>query len=348
MAPSLGDLAARFGCNLGDLATKFGCELRGDADVQIESVASLHNADSSSLSFLSSPAFKEQLASTNAAAVILRAENASLCPTACLINENPYASYARMAAEICPAPQYDPGVHASATVASSAKVAASAHIAANAVVGDRSIIGEKSYVGPGCVIGPDCVIGDDCRFIANVTVVRNVVMGARCLLHPGVVIGTDGFGNAQTPEGWVKVPQLGGIRVGDDVEIGANSAIDCGALDDSIIENGVRIDNLVHIAHNIRIGEHTAIAAKCGFAGSVTIGKRCMFAGNAGAVGQVTICDDVIVSALGMVTKDITEPGVYASSFAAEPARDWNRNVANVRRLGSLKDRVKKLEKDAK
>ncbi len=334
--------------SLGELATRFGCELRGDADVQIETVASLHNADSSSLSFLSSPAFKQHLTSTKAAAVILRAEDASLCPAACLINENPYASYARMAAEIRPAPRYEPGVHASATIASTASVAASAHIAANAVVGERSTIGENTYVGPGCVVGPDCTVGDDCRLIANVTVVRSVVMGARCLLHPGVVIGTDGFGNAMTPEGWVKVPQLGGVRVGDDVEIGANTAIDCGALDDTVIEDGVRIDNLVHIAHNVRIGEHTAIAAKCCFAGSVTIGKRCMFSGNSGSTGHVTICDDVIVSILGMITKDITEPGVYASSFPAEPVRDWNRNVARVRRLGKLTDRVRKLEKDAK
>ena len=334
--------------SLGDLATRFDCELRGDADIQIESVASLHNANSSSLSFLSSPAFEHQLASTKAAAVILRAKNAELCPTACLISDNPYASYARMAAAISPAPHYDPGVHASATIASSATVAASAHIAANAVVGDRSTIGERSYVGPGCVVGPDCTVGDDCRLIANVTVVRNVVMGARCLLHPGVVIGTDGFGNAMTPEGWVKVPQLGGVRVGNDVEIGANTAIDCGAIDDTVIENGVRIDNLVHIAHNVRIGEHTAIAASCCFAGSVTIGKRCMFSGNSGSTGHVTICDDVIVSILGMITKDITEPGVYASSWPAEPVRDWNRNVARVRRLDSLTDRVKKLEKDAK
>jgi len=333
---------------LGDLATKFGCELRGDADVQIESVASLNNAHSSSLSFLSSPAFKQQLVSTKAAAVILRAEDAELCPTACLISDNPYASYARMAAEICPAPKYKPGVHPSATVSATATVAASAHIAASAVVGDRSIIGERCYVGPGSVVGPDCEVGDDCRFIANVTVVRSVVMGARCLLHPGVVIGTDGFGNAQTPEGWVKVPQLGGVRVGDDVEIGANTAIDCGSIDDTIIEDGVRIDNLVHIAHNVRIGEHTAIAAQSCFAGSVTIGKRCMFSGNSGSTGHVTICDDVIVSILGMITKDITEPGVYASSWPAEPVRDWNRSVARVRRLDSLNDRVKKLEKDAK
>jgi UDP-3-O-[3-hydroxymyristoyl] glucosamine N-acyltransferase len=253
-----------------------------------------------------------------------------------------------MAAEIQPAPRYEPGIHALATIASTASIAASAHIAANAVVGERSTIGENTYVGPGCVVGPDCTVGDDCRFIANVTVVRQVVMGARCLLHPGVVIGTDGFGNAMTPEGWVKVPQLGGVLVGNDVEIGANTAIDCGSIDDTVIEDGVRIDNLVHIAHNVRIGEHTAIAAQSCFAGSVTIGKRCMFSGNSGSTGHVTICDDVIVSILGMITKDITEPGVYASSWPAEPVRDWNRNVARVRRFGSLIDRVKKLEKDAK
>lgn len=332
--------------SLGELATRFDCELIGDADVIVENVASLGSAGPNSLSFLSSAAFKQQLASTKAAAVILRADDAGDSPTASLISDNPYASYAKMAAAVCPAPSYLPGVHTTAYVSPDASIAASAHVAANAVVGEGATIGKNTYIGPGCVVGPDCVVGEHCRLLANVTVVRNVVIGDRCILHPGAVIGCDGFGNAMTPEGWIKVPQIGGVRIGDDVEIGANTTIDCGALDDTVIENGVRIDNLVHIAHNVRVGAHTAIAAQCGFAGSAVIGKRCMFAGHSGTVNHVTVCDDVILSAQGMITKDITEPGVYASSFAAEPVKDWNRQVARFRRLVKLVGRVSKLEKD--
>ncbi|MDH3533302.1 MAG: UDP-3-O-(3-hydroxymyristoyl)glucosamine N-acyltransferase [Gammaproteobacteria bacterium] len=331
--------------SLEELATRFGCELIGDAAVTVDNVASLANANSTSLSFLTSPAFKQQLAVTKAAAVILRAADAKDCPTASLINANPYECYARMATLICPAPSFEPGIDATASVASTATVAASAHVAAHVVIGDRSTVGEHTYIGPGCVVGPDCHIGAGSRLIAKVTVARKVTLGLRCILHPGVVVGSDGFGNAMTPDGWLKVPQVGGVRIGNDVEIGANSTVDCGALDDTVIEDGVRIDNLVMIAHNVHIGAHTAIAAQCGFAGSAVLGKRCMFAGHSGSVGHITVCDDVVLSGQGMITKDITEPGVYASSFAAEPVRDWNRQVARFRRLDKLIERVKQLEK---
>lgn len=334
--------------SLGELATRFGCDLHGDADVTVDNVASLQNADSRSLSFLSSPTFKPQLYSTKAAAVILRVGDVDDSPTACLVNDNPYACYARIAATIKPGPTFEAGRHASAFVATSASIAASAHIAANAVVDERASIGEDTYVGPGCVVGPDCVIDDGGKLLANVTVVRNVTIGKRCILHPGAVVGSDGFGNAMTPEGWVKVPQLGGVRIGDDVEIGANTTIDCGALDDTVIEDGVRIDNLVMVAHNVNIGAHTAIAAQCGFSGSTMIGKRCLFAGHSGTVGHITICDDVILSGKCMISKDINEPGVYASSFPAEPVREWNRMVARFRRLDKLIGRVNKLEKGSK
>ena len=334
--------------SLGELASQFGCELVGDADTIVDNVASLGRANASSLTFLSSPAFKPQLASTKAAAVILRANDAADCPVAALIHDNPYACYARMAAVIHPEPVHEPGVHTSASVSESAAVAASAHIAPGVVIGDGSTVGENAYIGPGCVIGRNCIIGDGGHLVANVTVVRNVVIGERCLLHPGVVLGSDGFGNAMTPEGWIKVPQLGGVRIGDDVEIGSNSTIDRGALDDTVIEDGVRLDNLVHLAHNVKIGAHTAIAAQCGFAGSAVIGKRCMFAGHSGTVGHVTVCDDVVLSAKAMITKDIKEPGVYAGSFTSEPVREWNKQIARFRRLEKLNQRVSKLEKDKK
>lgn len=332
--------------SLGELASKFDCELRGDPDVQVSGVSSLHNASSTSLSFLSSSAFKKQLADTKAAAVILRAKDADDSPTACLIHDNPYACYARIAAHLYPAPAIEAGIDGRAFVAESATVSSSSQVAPLATVCEGAVIGENCYIGPGCVIGPGCEVGNDARLVANVTLARNVILGVRALIHPGTVIGCDGFGNAMTPEGWVKVPQLGRVVVGDDVEIGANCTIDLGALGDTVIDNGVRIDNLVHIAHNCKIGEHTAIAGQCGFAGSAVVGKRCMFGGQAGMVGHISICDDVIVWGQGMITKSITKPGTYGSGFPSEPANEWNRRVARFRRLGKLLERVSKLEKD--
>ncbi len=253
-----------------------------------------------------------------------------------------------MASFLCPPPSHAPGIHASAVIDPTATVADSAHVAANVVIEENSRIGERAFIGPGTVIGPNCVVGKECRLIASVTLARAVRIGERGIIHPGAVIGSDGFGNAMTPEGWLKVPQLGGVRIGDDVEIGANTTVDCGALDDTVIGNGVRIDNLCMIAHNVHVGEHTAMAAMVGIAGSTRIGKRCLFAGKGGAVGHVSICDDVVVAAKTFVSKDVTEPGTYTASFPAEPARKWARQLARFRRLGSLADRVSKLERGGK
>ena len=333
---------------LGELAAQFDCELVGDPDVVIDNVAGLLNAGPTSLSFLSNPKFLKQLAATRAAAVVIRAEDVDDSPAASLVSDNPYADYARMAAVIHPSPQYAAGIDASAVISPTAEISSTAHIAANVSVGDRSIIGDNTFVGPGTVVGPDCSVANDCRLIANVTLVRDVRLGQRGILHPGVVIGADGFGNAMTPDGWIKVPQLGGVRIGDDVEIGANTTVDCGAIEDTVIEDGVRIDNLCMIAHNAHIGAHTAMAAMTGIAGSTTIGKRCLFAGQSGVVGHINICDDVVVSGKAVISKDITEPGVYAASFTAEPAREWSRKVARFRRLDQLIERVRKLEKAGK
>lgn len=334
--------------SLGELAARFGCDLAGDPDVTVDDVASLANAGPNALSFLSNPGLKPALATTRAAAVVLRAEDADGAPVPTLICENPYAAYARMAAIIHPPPQARPGVHASAVVDPSASISESAQIDAQVVIGANSVIGDSACIGPGSIVGPDCSVGAGSRLIANVTLARKVKIGDRSIVHPGAVIGADGFGNAMSPEGWVKVPQVGGVVIGDDVEIGANTTIDCGAIDDTVIEDGVRIDNLCMIGHNVRIGAHTAMAAMAAIAGSTTIGKRCMFAGKSGTVGHITICDDAIINGRCTVSKDITEPGVYASSFAAEKVADWNRIVARVRRLDKLVDRVRKLEKGGK
>jgi len=334
--------------SVGELATRFDCELVGDPGVVVDHVAGLANAGPRSLSFLSSSKFGRHLSSTRAAAVILRAEDADSCPTVCLISDNPYAAYARMASLLHPPVLPEPGTHPTAVIDASARVAATAYVGAQAVIEAGAVIGDYAAIGPGCFVGPNCRIGDYTRLHANVTFVRNVVVGKRCIFHSGCVVGSDGFGNALTPEGWIKVPQLGGVRIGDDVEIGSCTSVDCGAIDDTVIGNGVRLDNQIQIGHNVQIGEHTAIAASCAIAGSAIVGKRCMFAGMVGMAGHIEVCDDVIVNGKGMISKDITEPGAYASNFPIDPVREWNRNVAMVRRLGKLTERVSKLEKGSK
>jgi UDP-3-O-[3-hydroxymyristoyl] glucosamine N-acyltransferase len=334
--------------SLGELATRFECDLNGDPNVEVHSVATISNAGPGCLTFLSNSGYKKQLSSTKAAVVVLRAADAKDCQVAALISDDPYACYARIAALLYPSPAICPGVHASAVVESTSKIAASAQIDALAYVGERSVIGENSYVGPGCVIGPDCVVGDDCRFISNVSLPRKVTIGNRGIFHPGAVIGGDGFGNAVTAEGWVKVPQVGGVVIGDDVEIGSNTTVDCGAIDDTVIEDGVRIDNLCQISHNARIGAHTAMAGASGVSGSTVVGKRCMFGGQSGAVGHITICDDAVIGGKAMISRDITEPGLYVSNFPAEKSDVWNKRVARFRRLDTLLKRITALEKSEK
>jgi UDP-3-O-[3-hydroxymyristoyl] glucosamine N-acyltransferase len=312
----------------------------------VDHVATLPSAGRGALTYLTNSAYKGELSRTKASVVVLAPADAEDSPVATLICADPYAAYARMADVIHPAPALVPGVHPLAAVHDSAHVAGSAQIDAHVSIGERTVIGERVYIGPGTVIGSDCTIGDGCRLVANISIPRKVTIGRRGLVHPGAVIGADGFGNAMTNEGWVKVPQVGGVVIGDDVEIGANTTIDCGAIDDTVIEDGVRIDNLCMIAHNVHVGAHTAMAAGVGIAGSAKIGKRCMFAGHSGTVGHVSVCDDVVVSGKCVITKNITEPGVYASMFPAEEARSWNRRIARFRRLETLYERVGKLESD--
>ena len=334
--------------SLGELAEQFSCELIGDPRIEVSRLGTLAGAGADSLSFLSSDAYKKQLPSTKAAAVVLRADDADDCPVAALVSDDPYASYARMAAVVSPPPAYEPGIHPSAVVAESATVASSAHVAANAVIEDRAVIGENTYVGPGAVVGPGCTVGSDCRILANATLVRDVTAGDRCIFHPGAVLGSDGFGNAMTPDGWFKVQQVGGVRIGSDVEIGACTTVDCGAIEDTVIGNGVRIDNQVQIGHNVHIGDHTAMAAGVGIAGSTHIGSRCLIAGMVGIAGHIEIVDNVTILGKCMVSKSLTKPGAYASMFPVEEARTWSRRVASLRRLDKLQSRVSALEKKDK
>lgn len=333
------------GISLGSLAARFDCELVGDADAEVTHVATLANASAGALSFLANPAYRDQLASTGAGAVILKPGDAEHSPVSVLVSDDPYLLFARIAAELHPPPDHPPGVHPSAVVDPSANVADSAYVGPLSVVGEDAEVAARAHVGPGCIVGDRCVVGESARLIANVTLVQDVKVGKRTIVHPGAVVGSDGFGNAMSKSGWVKVPQVGGVSIGDDVEIGANTTIDRGAIDDTVIESGVRLDNLIQIAHNVRIGEHTAIAATTGISGSTTIGKRCMLAGRVGIVGHVSVCDDVIITGAAVVTKDITEPGMYSGSFAAEKDGDWKRRVIKFKRLDKLVDRVAALEK---
>ncbi len=330
--------------SLGELATQFGCELIGDPSVQVSRVATLSGADASSISFLSAPSYRHLLKETRAAAVILRAVDTGMCPVNSLVSDNPYLLYARVAALLHPPAAMSAAVHASAVVARSASISSNAYIGPQVVIGENCFVGNGAIIGPGCVIADDCRVGAGTRLVANVTLGADVHIGTRCIVHPGAVIGSDGFGNAMSNAGWVKVPQVGGVRIGDDVEIGSNTTIDRGAIDHTVIDNGVRLDNLVQIAHNVRIGEHTAMAAMTGISGSTVIGKRCMFAGQTGTVGHVTICDDVIITGKTMITKNIDKPGTYAGGFPAEESGTWKRQVARFRRLDVLESRVSALE----
>jgi UDP-3-O-[3-hydroxymyristoyl] glucosamine N-acyltransferase len=323
---------------LAALAVRFGCELKGDPDHEVDSVATLQNASPRSVSFLANLKYRRQLADTRAGAVILEPKFAAECPVAALVCSNPYATYARVAALLHPVPSAPPGIHPGAHVDAGAKIASSASIGAGAVIEAGVRIGERASIGPHCVLMRDAQVGDDTRLVASVTLCHGVQLGARCILHPGVVIGSDGFGFARQPEGWLKVPQVGSVRIGDDVEIGASTTVDCGAIEDTVIEEGVKLDNQIQIGHNVRIGAHTVIAGCSGVSGSTAIGKRCIIGGMVGIAGHLTICDDVHVTGLTLISHSIRTPGVYSSGWPAQEARQWRRTVARLRRLTRTTD----------
>ncbi len=335
------------GVSLGELAVRFGCELRGDPDVRVDHVATLAHADSRSLAFVANPRYRQQLAATAAAAVVLDAASAAGCATAALVCRNPHATYARIAEVLHPLPSASPGVHPSAVIAAGARIDPSAHVGALSVVGEGAVIGPRAVVGPQCLVEEGATLAEDVRLTARVTVCRGVEIGARTTVQPGAVIGGDGFGFAQDGGRWIKVPQTGTVRVGPDVEIGANTTIDRGAIEDTVIEEGVKLDNLIMIAHNVRVGAHSALAACVGVSGSTAIGRRCMIGGQVGIGGHLTIADDVIITGCTMVSHSIPRPGVYSGGIPLEEAHVWRRLVARFKRLDSLVTRLKALERPA-
>jgi UDP-3-O-[3-hydroxymyristoyl] glucosamine N-acyltransferase len=330
---------------LQEIAQAIDAELCGDPEIVISGVGTLQCAVDGQLSFLSNPLYRRHLKTTNASAVVLGPDAAEECPVAALVTDNPYLGYARAATLLFPQPPHEPGIHSSAVVSESARVDPTAHVGACSVIGEGVCIGPNVYIGPGSILEAGCQVGRNSRLVARVTLCRDTRIGARCLIHPGAVLGADGFGLANDEGRWEKVPQLGCVRVGDDVEIGANTTIDRGALEDTVLHDGVKLDNQIQIAHNVVIGEHTAMAGCSAVAGSTKIGRHCTVGGLTGVVGHLTIGDNVHFSAATLVTRSFEAPGYYSGGLPAMENGEWRRTIARVRRLDEMSRELKALKK---
>lgn len=325
---------------LGELAERFALELRGPAETPIAGVATLSAAGAGDLGFLANTTYRRELAATRASAVVLRAQHADEAPCAVLIAADPYVAFAEIAALFEPRLAAPSGVHPSAVIDPQAELHPSASIGPHCSVGARSRIEAGAVLGPGCVVGEECIVGANSVLVARVTLVTRVRLGQRVRVHPGAVLGADGFGLAMKAGQWIKVPQLGGVEIGDDCEIGANTCIDRGALEDTRLGIDVRIDNLVQIGHNVVIGDHTAVAGCAAIAGSAKIGRYCLIGGGVGIVGHLSICDKVTLTARSLVTSSIDQPGQYSSGVPLQESRQWRRNAARFRQLDQLARRV--------
>ncbi len=328
---------------LGEIVARFGGELIGDGDRTIVQVASLEQARPDEISFLSHPKYRAQLSTTRAGAVILSRQAAAASPSACIVSEQPYLYFARVSRWLNPGHKPPAGIHPTATVAS--RLPASVSVGAGAVIGEACTIGENVVVGPGCVVGAGVAIGADSLLHAKVSVYPGCLIGRRAIVHAGAVIGADGFGFAPEADGsWLKIPQIGGVVIGDDVEIGANTTIDRGALDDTVIEDGVKLDNQIQVGHNVRIGAHSALAGCVGIAGSARIGRRCTVGGGSVILGHIAIADGVNISAGTLVAKSITRAGNYTGTVPFLEHADWLKNFARLRHLDAMADKIRALE----
>lgn len=332
---------------LDEIVAHFGGKLIGDGARPIRQVATLARAAPDEISFLANPRYRDRLGATRAGAVVLSADAVADCPVACIVCADPYSYYARVAQWLNPAEAVIPGTHASATV--DTVIPDSVSVAAGVSIGRGAIIGERVRIGSGCVIGGGAEIGADSLLHANVTIYAGCRIGARAIIHSGAVIGADGFGFAREREGetagqWLKIPQIGGVVIGDDVEIGANTTIDRGALDDTVIEDGVKLDNQIQVAHNVRIGAHSALAGCVGIAGSTRLGRRCTVGGGAVILGHLTLADDVNVSAGTLVGKSIIQAGTYTGAVPFLEHSEWLKNFARLRHLHAMGDKIRLLE----
>ncbi|CAK16899.1 UDP-3-O-(3-hydroxymyristoyl)glucosamine N-acyltransferase [Pseudomonas entomophila] len=330
---------------LGQLAEALGATLKGPEALQITGLATLQEAGSGQLSFLANKQYRKFLESSQASAVLLKAEDAEGFAGNALIVADPYLAYARISHLFDPKPKAVAGIHPSAVVAEDAQVDTSASIGPFAVIESGARIGADVTIGAHCFIGARCVVGEGGWLAPRVTLYHDVIIGKRVVIQSGAVIGGEGFGFANEKGIWRKIAQIGGVTLGDDVEIGVNTAVDRGALSDTRIGDGVKLDNQIQIAHNVQVGDHTAMAACVGISGSTRIGKHCMIAGGVGMVGHIDVCDNVFVSGMTMVTRSITEPGGYSSGTAMQPLAEWRKSAARIRQLDEMSKRLQQLEK---
>jgi UDP-3-O-[3-hydroxymyristoyl] glucosamine N-acyltransferase len=333
---------------LGEIVAKLGGELIGDADIGIRRMATLESAGPGDLCFITHSKYLRQLRSTRASAVILQRAQREATSLPRILCDDPYVYYARAAQLLNPEAPPSEGVHPQAVIEPGAEVPPSASVGPFCRIGRGARLGERVVVGAGCAIGDEAQLGEDGRLGPSVTIYPRCVIGKRAVIHAGVVIGADGFGMAPEAGRWIKIPQVGRVVIGDDVEIGANTTIDRGALDDTVIEDGVKLDNQIQIGHNVRVGAHTIMAACVGIAGSARIGRHCAIGGGARIWGHIEIADGVNISATAEVTKSITRAGTYTGALPAAESREWAKMVAHLRGLDRLSKRVAALETRSK
>ena len=339
---------------LADLVERLGGHLKGDGSICVAGIAPLADATPSQISFLSNAKFRAQATSCHAAALILApADDAAIGPVytgARIVTDNPYAYFARAAQLFAAlsAPPRRPGIHPHASIDPAASIAPTAVIGAHVTVEADAVIEDGTVIDAGCFIGQGARIGAGTHLHPNVTFESACRIGRNGIVHAGAVIGADGFGFANEGGAWIKIPQTGGVSIGDDVEIGANTCIDRGALTDTVIEDGVKLDNQIQIGHNCHIGAHTAMAGCVGVAGSARIGKYCTFGGAAMVLGHLTIADHVHISSASMVSRSIHEPGQYTGFFPLSKNADWEKSAAIVRNLASMREKIRDLEKTVK
>lgn len=331
--------------SIKQLAEYLDADYLGDGELAVDSVASIGQAKQGNITFIGSDKYLGDLRSTQATAVLLREELAKESPVASIIVSNPRAAYARLVALLYPEDTVTPGVHSSAIIDASAQIASTACIGPNVVIEAEVVIADEVRVDAGCFVGKASRIGQATHLYPNVTVYHQCVIGEYCIMHSSSVIGSDGFGFELDQGEWIKIPQIGGVIIGDSVEIGACSVIDRGALQDTVVGNGVKLDNHVQIAHNVSVGEHTVMSRGVGIAGSTTIGKNCLFAGMTGVKDHIEITDNVIVTAMSMVSKSLKEPGSYSSNTPIDDTRSWRKNSARFRQLDEMARRIRQLEK---
>ncbi|CNE90475.1 UDP-3-O-[3-hydroxymyristoyl] glucosamine N-acyltransferase [Yersinia rohdei] len=330
---------------LADLAQQLDAKVHGDGDLVITGIASMHSAEPSQITFLSNSRYQEQLATCNAGAVVLTEADLPFCKSAALVVNNPYLTYARMAQIMDTTPQPAQDIAPSAVISSHAILGENISVGANAVIESGVVLGDNVVIGAGCFVGKNTHIGAGSRLWANVSVYHEVVIGKNCLIQSGTVIGADGFGYANDRGNWIKIPQLGSVHIGDRVEIGACTTIDRGALDNTIIGNGVIIDNQCQIAHNVVIGDNTAVAGGVIMAGSLKVGRYCMIGGASVINGHMEICDKVTITGMGMVMRPITEPGLYSSGIPLQPNKVWRKTAALVMNIDGINKRLKAIER---